>query len=85
MPPSKAAMYDIVNDEPTHTEIVETSSCTSEESPADTQPRSNFTDLEYDPNSFFSPPSLPDLPNCVLSPLENMARESTPHSNKRKW
>ncbi|KAG6454926.1 G1/S-specific cyclin-E isoform X2 [Manduca sexta] len=76
-----------IDDQPAHNVVVESSSCSSDEESSQyegNEPRSVFTDLDYNPDSFLSPPSIPDLPNCVLSPLENVARgESTPHSNKR--
>lgn len=81
-------------DETVRNVIVESSSCSSDEESnhVDTQPRINFTEpcttyteLDFDPDSFLSPPSIPELPNCVLSPLENVARgESTPHCSKRQ-
>ncbi|XP_072947319.1 G1/S-specific cyclin-E isoform X2 [Epargyreus clarus] len=89
MPPAKvvAKSEDEIVDQ-SHNVVVESSSCSSEdESPQMNnveQPRSVFTDVEYNADSFLSPPSIPDLPNCVLSPLENVARgDSTPHTNKR--
>lgn len=90
MPPVKIApnLEEELNDQPAQNLVVESSSCSSdEESPQMgniEQPTSVFTDLDYNPDSFLSPPSIPELPNCVLSPLENVARgDSTPHSNKR--
>ncbi|KAJ8736648.1 hypothetical protein PYW08_007304 [Mythimna loreyi] len=90
MPPMKisSVLEEELNDQPAHNVVVESSSCSSDDEgsqygPVD-QPRSDYTDLDYNPDSFLSPPSISDLPNCVLSPLENVARgESTPHSNKR--
>lgn len=85
MPPSKilAHIEEELCDQPAHNVVVESSSCSSDEDTID-QPRSIFTDLDYNADSFLSPPSISDLPNCVLSPLENVARgDSTPHSNKR--
>ncbi|XP_045775969.1 G1/S-specific cyclin-E isoform X1 [Maniola jurtina] len=85
MPPVKlvAKLEEELDDQPAHNVVVESSSCSSnEESPE--QPGNEFTDFDYNPDSFLSPPSIPELPNCVLSPLENVARgECTPHSNKR--
>lgn len=89
MPPRKISpkIDNELADQPAHNVIVE-SSCSSDDEGShyeiiDNQPRSVFTDLDYG-DSFLSPPSIPDLPNCVLSPLENVARgECTPHSNKR--
>ncbi|XP_047025009.1 G1/S-specific cyclin-E [Helicoverpa zea] len=90
MPPMKisSVLEEELNDQPAHNVVVESSSCSSDDEssqygPVD-QPASNYTDIDYNPDSFLSPPSISDLPNCVLSPLENVARgESTPHSNKR--
>ncbi|XP_064072144.1 G1/S-specific cyclin-E isoform X1 [Vanessa tameamea] len=84
MPPVKVtAKEDDLSDQPGHNVVVESSSCSSDEE-SNEQPRSVFTDLDYNADSFLSPPSIPELPNCVLSPLENVARgDCTPHSNKR--
>lgn len=85
MPPIKVMpkAEEELNDQPAHNVVVESSSCSSDEEGSE-QPRSVFTDLDYNADSFLSPPSIPELPNCVLSPLENVARgECTPHSNKR--
>ncbi|CAG9580992.1 unnamed protein product [Danaus chrysippus] len=84
MPPIKitSKLEEDVCELPPHT-VVESSSCSSDDEGPE-QPRSVFTDLDYSADSFLSPPSIPELPNCVLSPLENVARgECTPHSNKR--
>lgn len=90
MPPLKISpvLEEELNDQPAHNVVVESSSCSSDDEGSQygavDQPRSVYTDLDYNPDSFLSPPSISDLPNCVLSPLENVARgESTPHSNKR--
>ncbi|KAI8438035.1 hypothetical protein MSG28_010687 [Choristoneura fumiferana] len=88
MPPLKIAskLEEELTDQPAHNVVVESTSSSDEESQFGNieQPRSVFTDLDYNPDSFLSPPSLPELPNCVLSPLENVARgDSTPHSSKR--
>ncbi|CAH2102959.1 unnamed protein product [Euphydryas editha] len=84
MPPEKIiAKEDDLNDQPGHNVVVESSSCSSDDE-SNEQPRSVFTDIDYNADSFLSPPSIPELPNCVLSPLENVARgDCTPHSNKR--
>lgn len=84
MPPLKiAAKVEEESIDQSHNVIVESSSCSSDDEGID-QPRSVFTDIDYNADSFLSPPSIPELPNCVLSPLENVARgECTPHSNKR--
>lgn len=90
MPPCKVSsnLEDELCDQPAHNLIVE-ESCSSEDENShcgltDIQPRSVFTDTDYNPDSYLSPPSLPELPNYVLSPLENVARgDSTPHSSKR--
>ncbi|XP_059058330.1 G1/S-specific cyclin-E [Achroia grisella] len=89
MPPVKISprLNEKLQDQPTHNVVVE-SSCSSDDEGSQydnaDQPRSVFTDIDYNADSFLSPPSISDLPNCVLSPLENVARgESTPHSNKR--
>ncbi|KAJ2940692.1 hypothetical protein O0L34_g14801 [Tuta absoluta] len=72
-----------LNEEVGQNVVVESSSSSDEEGNIE-QPPSVFTDIDYNPDSFLSPPSIPELPNCVLSPLENVARgDSTPHSNKR--
>lgn len=76
-----------LNDQPAQNLIVE-SSCSSDDEGSQygnsDQPRSVYIDIDYNPDSFLSPPSIPELPNSVLSPLDNVARgESTPHSNKR--
>lgn len=84
MPPVKVMpkTEEELNDQPAHN-VVESSSCSSDEEGSE-QPRSVFTDLDYNADSLLSPLSIPELPNCVLSPLENVARgECTPHSNKR--
>lgn len=90
MPPLKlsAVLEEELLDQPAHNVVVESSSCSSDDESSqygiNDQPRSVYTDIEYNPDSFLSPPSISDLPNGVLSPLENVARgESTPHSNKR--
>lgn len=90
MPPLKISpkLEEELNDQPAQHVVVESSSCSSDDESSQLgnieQPRSVFTDIDYNPDSFLSPPSLPELPNCVLSPLENVARgDSTPHSNKR--
>lgn len=90
MPPVKKSpkLVDGEIDQPTHNVVVESSSCSSDDEgshfESNEQPRSVYTDLEYNPDSLLSPPSIPELPNYVLSPLENVARgDSTPHSNKR--
>lgn len=88
MPPLKIAskLEEELTDQPAHNVVVESTSSSDEEFGNIEQPRSVFTDLDYNPDSFLSPPSLPELPNCVLSPLENVARgDSTPHSSKRPW
>ncbi|KAJ0182786.1 hypothetical protein K1T71_002155 [Dendrolimus kikuchii] len=89
-PPTKVtAKLEIdLSDQPAHNVVVESSSCSSDEESSQygnaEQLRSVFTDIDYNPDSFLSPPSIPELSNYVLSPLENVARgESTPHSNKR--
>ncbi|XP_026758628.1 G1/S-specific cyclin-E [Galleria mellonella] len=89
MPPVKISpkLNEMLQDQPAHNVVVE-SSCSSDDEGSQyenaDQPRSVFTDIDYNADSFLSPPSVSDLPNCVLSPLENVARgESTPHSNKR--
>ncbi|XP_053622183.1 G1/S-specific cyclin-E [Plodia interpunctella] len=89
MPPVKvpSSVEDHLVEQPAHNVVVE-SSCSSDDEGSQygaiEQPQSVFTDIDYNPDSFLSPPSIPELPNCVLSPLENVARgESTPHSNKR--
>lgn len=89
MPPVKipSKTEETLHDQPANNVVVE-SSCSSDDESSQfgniEQPRSVFTDIDYNPDSFLSPPSIPELPNCVLSPLENVARgESTPHSNKR--
>ncbi|CAH0724522.1 unnamed protein product, partial [Brenthis ino] len=85
MPPVKIAARtdEDLNEQSAHNVVVESSSCSSDDEGIE-QPRSVFTDIDYNADSFLSPPSIPDLPNCVLSPLENVARgECTPHSNKR--
>lgn len=79
MPPVKVApkLEEDLYDQPAHNVVVESSSCSSDDEGV-------CTDLDYNADSFLSPQSIPELPNCVLSPLENVARgESTPHSNKR--
>ncbi|XP_023949683.1 G1/S-specific cyclin-E [Bicyclus anynana] len=84
IPPKKVAakVEEELNYQTTLNVVVESSSCSSDEEGSE-QP-SVFTDLDYNPDSFLSPPSIPELPNCVLSPLENVAKgECTPHSNKR--
>lgn len=90
MPPVKISpkLEEEQIDQPALNVVVESSSCSSDEESSQLgnieQPRSVFTDIDYNPDSFLSPPSIPELPNCVLSPLENVARgDSTPHSNKR--
>ncbi|XP_026319827.1 G1/S-specific cyclin-E [Hyposmocoma kahamanoa] len=90
MPPSKMSLKleEELNDQPAQHVVVESSSCSSDDESSQLgnieQPRSVFTDIDYNPDSLLSPPSLPELPNCVLSPLENVARgDSTPHTNKR--
>ncbi|CAH2049915.1 unnamed protein product, partial [Iphiclides podalirius] len=90
MPPVKKSpkLVDGEIDQPTHHVVVESSSCSSDDEGShfecSEQPRSVYTDIEYNPDSLLSPPSIPELPNYVLSPLENVARgDSTPHSNKR--
>lgn len=75
-------------DQPAHNVVVESSSCSSDDESSQygnsEQLRSVFTDIDYNADSLLSPPSIPELSNYVLSPLENVARgESTPHSNKR--
>lgn len=75
-----------MNEQSAQNVVVECSSCSSDDEGSQfenvEQPGSVFTDLDYNADSFLSPPSLPET--CVLSPLENVARgESTPHSNKR--
>ncbi|KAM3960844.1 cyclin E [Aphomia sociella] len=89
MPPVKISpkLNEKLQDQPAHNVVVE-SSCSSDDESSQyenaDQPRSVFTDIDYNADSFLSPPSISELPNCVLSPLENVARgESTPHSNKR--
>ncbi|XP_013192006.2 G1/S-specific cyclin-E1 [Amyelois transitella] len=89
MPPVKiqSTMEEELIDQPAHNVVVETSCSSDDEGSqygAIEQPQSVFTEIDYNPDSFLSPPSIPELANCVLSPLENVARgESTPHSNKR--
>ncbi|XP_050680525.1 G1/S-specific cyclin-E, partial [Leptidea sinapis] len=88
MPPLKISprLDDEVNEQPACNVVVESSSCSSDDEgyPNSEQPRSVFTDIDYNADSYLSPPSIPELPNCVLSPLDNVARgDSTPHSNKR--
>ncbi|CAB3239603.1 unnamed protein product [Arctia plantaginis] len=90
MPPLKisSVLEEELLDQPAHNVVVESSSCSSDDESSqygiNDQPRSVYTDIDYNPDSFLSPPSISDLPNGVLSPLENVARgESTPHSNKR--
>ncbi|XP_049873706.1 G1/S-specific cyclin-E [Pectinophora gossypiella] len=90
MPPAKISpkLEEELQDQPAQNVVVESSSCSSDDESSQLgnieQPRSVFTDLDYNPDSFLSPPSIPELPNCVLSPLENVARgDCTPHSNKR--
>ncbi|KOB78665.1 Cyclin E [Operophtera brumata] len=87
-PPTKIypKLEDELNEQSAQNVVVESSSCSSDDEASQfeniEQPGSVFTDLEYNADSFLSPPSLPE--SCVLSPLENVARgESTPHSNKR--
>lgn len=83
-PPVKiSAQLGLVNGG-THTTVEDSSPCLSDDSTSVNQLGSNFTDDEYNPDSIFSPPSVPELPNCVLSPLDNVARDSTPHSSKRQ-
>nr|ADR30030.1 cyclin E splice variant 5 [Bombyx mori] len=89
-PPQKIAstLDEQLCDQPALHVVVESSSCSSDDEGSQygnsDQPRSVYTDIDYNPDSFLSPPSVSDLPNSVLSPLENVARgESTPHSNKR--
>lgn len=89
MPPLKIPQLfgEELNDPPAQL-VVQESSCSSDDESSQLgnieQPRSVFTDIDYNPDTFLSPPSLPELPNCVLSPLENVARgDSTPHTNKR--
>ncbi|XP_041975567.1 G1/S-specific cyclin-E [Aricia agestis] len=85
MPPLKisAQLEEELCDQPAHNVVVESSSCSSDDEGGD-PPRIAFTDLDYNADSLLSPPSIPELPNCVLSPLENVARgDCTPHSNKR--
>lgn len=84
MPPVKISpkLEEELNNQPAQNVVVESSSCSSDDegSQYDDQPGSIYTDLDLNPDSFLSPPSV----DCVLSPLENVARgESTPHSNKR--
>lgn len=85
MPPVKISpKYEELEEEAVHNVVVESSPCSSDDESQIDQPRSVYTDLDYNPDSFLSPPSIPELPNCVLSPLENVARgDSTPHSSKR--
>ncbi|XP_013149557.1 PREDICTED: G1/S-specific cyclin-E isoform X2 [Papilio polytes] len=89
MPPLKRSpKIEELIDLPAHNVVVESSSCSSDDDGShfenNEQPRSVFTDVDYNPDTFLSPPSIPELPNYVLSPLENVARgDSTPHSNKR--
>ncbi|XP_063357982.1 G1/S-specific cyclin-E [Cydia amplana] len=88
MPPMKMAqkLEEDLSDQAAHNVVVESTSSSDEDTQFGNieQPTSVFTDLEYNPDSFLSPPSIPELPNCVLSPLENVARgDSTPHTNKR--
>ncbi|XP_068626608.1 G1/S-specific cyclin-E [Battus philenor] len=90
MPPVKRSPTAVEEqtDPPIHNVVVESSPCSSEDEGSHCenteQPRSVYTDLEYNPDSLLSPPSIPELPNYVLSPLQNVARgDSTPHSNKR--
>lgn len=80
MPPVKVTsqLEEELDGQPAQNVIVESSSCSSDDEGSQ---RSVYTDLDLNPDSFLSPPSVD---NCVLSPLENVARgESTPHSNKR--
>ncbi|KAL0851563.1 hypothetical protein ABMA28_007350 [Loxostege sticticalis] len=88
MPPTKICpqLEEELYDQPAHNIVVESSSCSSDDEGYSNleQPRSVYTDLDFNADSLLSPQSIPELPNCVLSPLENVARgESTPHSNKR--
>ncbi|XP_028158965.1 G1/S-specific cyclin-E1-like [Ostrinia furnacalis] len=88
MPPAKMSskLEEELYDQPAHNVVVESSSCSSDDEGYGNldQPRSVYTDLDFNADSLLSPQSIPELPNCVLSPLENVARgESTPHSNKR--
>ncbi|XP_038207883.1 G1/S-specific cyclin-E [Zerene cesonia] len=88
MPPAKISqkLEEELNDQAAHNVVVESSSCSSDDEvyTNSEQPKSVYTDIDYSADSFLSPPSIPELPNCVLSPLENVARgDSTPHSNKR--
>ncbi|XP_045523890.1 G1/S-specific cyclin-E [Pieris brassicae] len=86
MPPMKLSYKEVEElfDQPAHNVVVESSSCSSDEDGSADQSNHVYTDIDYNADSFLSPPSISDLPNCVLSPLENVARgDSTPHSNKR--
>jgi hypothetical protein len=90
VPPLKISskLEDELYDQPAHNVVVESSSCSSDDESSNygtiEQPRSVYTDLDYNPDSFLSPQSISETTSCVLSPLENVARgESTPHSNKR--
>lgn len=86
MPPLKLSYKEAEEllDQPAHNVVLESSSCSSDEEGNAEQSNCVYTDIDYNADSFFSPPSIPELPNYVLSPLENVARgESTPHSNKR--